>query len=111
MHQKTVDQVTSFFRPDSPQHSLIGLAILIRLIDGVLFFFCSHSHFSRECTSEINVASPTITLTQHRRIAIAFRDSALLKIFKLSLTTLRAIDSGNISDAEKDVAEDIRSEG
>jgi exportin-7 len=93
VHQRTVDQVTSFFRPDSPHHSLIGLEILLRLLE------------------EIGTQSPTVGLTEHRRISIDFRDSVLLKVFKLSLTTLRAVDSGNISDAEKPFAVHITQSG
>jgi exportin-7 len=86
VHQRTVDQVTSFFRPDSPHHSLIGLDILIRLLE------------------EVESQSPLVSFTLHRKISIGFRDAVLLKIFKLSLTTLRAVDSGNISPAEKEHA-------
>ena len=43
----------------------------------------------------MNTVSTRRTLTQHRKIAIAFRENALLPIFESSLTTLKQCVSGS----------------
>ncbi len=64
--------------------------------------FCTRSQFDGVCmsyvcvcvcvyvsrTQEMNTPTPGRTLTQHRKVAVNFRDSALLRIFQLSLTSL-----------------------
>jgi len=90
VHRKTPAQVASFFRPDSPVHSEIGLRILVALV------------------TEVGSASPAHTLTQHRKTSTSFRDLALLRIFKLALNTLRAINSGTVSAAEQDAQDSLR---
>ena len=46
--------------------------------------------------SEMNQPTPGRTLTQHRKIAVAFRDQSLLKTFALSLSALKQLQ--NTSD-------------
>lgn len=46
--------------------------------------------------SEMNQPTPGRTLTQHRKIAVAFRDQSLLKTFVLSLSALKQLQ--NTSD-------------
>ena len=41
--------------------------------------------------SEMNQPTPGRTLTQHRKIAVAFRDQSLLKTFALSLSALKQL--------------------
>ncbi|GAB4820934.1 hypothetical protein N2152v2_007980 [Parachlorella kessleri] len=55
----------------SPPHYLLGLRILNMLV------------------SEMNNPTPGRSLTQHRKIAVSFRDLSLYKVFQLSLTALR----------------------
>mgnify|MGYP007113758921 CR=1 FL=1 len=44
----------------------------------------------------MNTVSTRRTLTQHRKVAIAFRDNALLPIFHNSLDTLRSCVQGTL---------------
>lgn len=48
--------------------------------------------------SEMNQPTSGRTLTQHRKIAVAFRDQALLKTFQLSLTALKQLQSSSAAD-------------
>lgn len=41
--------------------------------------------------SEMNQPTPGRTLTQHRKIAVAFRDQSLLKTFQISLAALKQL--------------------
>ena len=43
--------------------------------------------------SEMNQPTPGRTLTQHRKIAVAFRDQSLLKTFQISLAALKQLQS------------------
>ena len=43
--------------------------------------------------SEMNQPTPGRTLTQHRKIAVAFRDQSLLKTFALSLSALKQLQA------------------
>ncbi|KAK9853645.1 hypothetical protein WJX84_008704 [Apatococcus fuscideae] len=57
----------------SQGHYLLGLRILNLLV------------------TEMNQPTQGRTLTQHRKLAVAFRDTALLKVFQLALASLRAL--------------------
>ena len=48
--------------------------------------------------SEMNQPTPGRTLTQHRKIAVAFRDQSLLKTFQLSLTALKQLQATSSAD-------------
>lgn len=50
----------------------------------------------QRCIAEMNTVSTRRTLTQHRKVAIAFRDNALLPIFHNSLDTLRSCVQGTL---------------
>lgn len=56
-------------------HYMLGLKILNMLV------------------TECNQPTPGRTLTQHRKIAVSFRDLALFKIFQMSLIALRQLYS------------------
>ena len=65
-------------RPDacagaSQGHYLLGLRILNLLV------------------TEMNQPTTGRTLTQHRKLAVAFRDNALLKVFQLALGSVRTL--------------------
>lgn len=72
-HKSIVDDLSRFLDA-SPQHCIIGLQVLARLV------------------SDMNVTIPTIrrtiTHSQSRKISLSFRDLVLLKIFNISLQTL-----------------------
>lgn len=61
------------FSGASQGHYLLGLKILNLLV------------------TEMNQPTQGRTLTQHRKLAVAFRDNALLKVFQLALGSLRAL--------------------
>lgn len=50
--------------------------------------------------SEMNQPTPGRTLTQHRKIAVAFRDQSLLKTFQMSLTALKQLQSSTGADTK-----------
>lgn len=54
-------------------HYLLGLRILNLLV------------------TEMNQPTQGRTLTQHRKLAVAFRDNALLKVFQLAIGSLRTL--------------------
>lgn len=54
---------------------------------------------------DFNTMFPTHTLSQHRRITIAFRDKVLLEIFTISLKFLGQVNSGTVPEhMQKEVA-------
>ena len=55
--------------------------------------------------TEMNQPTPGRTLTQHRKIAVAFRDQSLLKTFQLSLTALKQLQG--MSAAETKLKEQV----
>lgn len=64
-------------KPASAAHYLLGLKIL------------------RDLVQEMNTATPGRTLTQHRKVAVSFRDLALLNVTKAALAALRyMLDNG-----------------
>lgn len=56
-------------------HYLLGLKILNMLV------------------TEFNQPTPGRTMTQHRKLAVAFRDAALFKVFQTAITSLRLLQS------------------
>lgn len=50
--------------------------------------------------TEMNQPTPGRTLTQHRKIAVAFRDQALLKTFQLGLTAMKQLQSSSAADSK-----------
>ena len=82
-YRKIVDDASSLLEKGAagqPGLYLMGLKLLSMLV------------------SEMNQPTSGRTLTQHRKIAVAFRDQALLKTFQLSLTALKQLQSSNIAD-------------
>ena len=60
----------------SAPHYLLGLRLLGLLV------------------AEMNAPTPGRSLTQHRKVAVGFRDSALYRVFQLSLAALRNLAGG-----------------
>ena len=50
--------------------------------------------------TEMNQPTPGRTLTQHRKIAVAFRDQSLLKTFQLSLTALKQLQGTSAAETK-----------
>lgn len=73
-HREIVDEISKFLEA-SVDHSLIGLKMMTALVD------------------EMNTPTTGRSLTIHRKTAVSFRDQLLLKIFQLSVTTLRNLKS------------------
>jgi len=72
-HREIVDDATKFLESGSIQHLLLGLRLLGMVV------------------SEVNHATPSRTLSEHRKTAVSFRDNALLKIFQLAVQYLRQL--------------------
>ncbi|CAL8462392.1 g1925 [Coccomyxa elongata] len=64
----------------SPGHYLLGLKILNMLV------------------VEFNQPTPGRTMTQHRKPAVAFRDTALFKVFQTAITSLQLLQSNAAAD-------------
>jgi hypothetical protein len=84
---------TGKFLQATYQHCLIGMRLLISLVQ------------------EMNHRNTNRTLTQHRKIAVSFRDQALLEVFEVSLSMLnnlatRAIVIQGLPPQEADRFED-----
>jgi hypothetical protein len=79
-HRNIVDDAKVFLEKGTPSHYLLGLKILHALV------------------SEMNSPTAGRTLTQHRKIAVSFRDQSLFKIFQLSLVALK-----QLSDTTADI--------
>ena len=76
--REITQEITKFLQATVP-HCIIGLMFLNQLID------------------EMKTNTPNRTLSQHRRIAAAFRDPPLFHIFQISLTTLNKIVRGEFA--------------
>lgn len=89
-HRQIVEDAKRFLergaKEPSPQHYLVGLRILHTIVQ------------------EMNQATPGRTLTQHRKAAVNFRDTALLRAFQASLMALQEM-------ASRRADEKLRSEG
>lgn len=77
-HRELVTEVTKFLQ-GTIDHNFIGLRILSSLVD------------------EMNIPTSGRTLTQHRKVAVSFRDNSLFSVFQIALTTLKHIQSKSIS--------------
>eukprot|EP00611_Tribonema_gayanum_P000066 TRINITY_DN1003_c0_g1_i5.p1 TRINITY_DN1003_c0_g1~~TRINITY_DN1003_c0_g1_i5.p1 ORF type:complete len:1118 (+),score=547.47 TRINITY_DN1003_c0_g1_i5:341-3694(+) len=74
-HRDLVDETLKFLGAPSTAHYIIGLRILNQLVE------------------EINIPSNGRTLPQHRKTAVSFRDTCLLRIFNIALTALQQLKS------------------
>ncbi|MAD56215.1 MAG: hypothetical protein CL974_01570 [Euryarchaeota archaeon] len=72
--RKITDEVSKFLDA-TVDHHIIGLRVLNSLVE------------------EMNLPTTGRTLTLHRKTAVSFRDTSLLKVFQLAITTLRNIKS------------------
>ncbi|PNW69825.1 hypothetical protein CHLRE_19g751347v5, partial [Chlamydomonas reinhardtii] len=79
-HRAIVDDAKAFLEKGSPAHYLTGLRILNTIVQ------------------EMNQATPGRTLTQHRKAAVNFRDTALLKAFQVSLLALQELAARRADD-------------
>lgn len=82
-YRKIVDDASHFVEKGAggqPGLYLLGLKLLSMLV------------------SEMNQPTPGRTLTQHRKIAVAFRDQSLLKTFQLSLSALKQMQASASAD-------------
>ena len=70
------------------QHFWLGLKILTMLV------------------AEFNQPTPGRTLTVHRKVAVAFRDPALFKVFELALLANQQLQAD--SGAERRLREQVR---
>ncbi|KAG2485018.1 hypothetical protein HYH03_016221 [Edaphochlamys debaryana] len=74
-HRAIVDDAKHFLEKNSPAHYLVGLRILNTIVQ------------------EMNQATPGRTLTQHRKAAVNFRDTALLRAFQVALLALQELQA------------------
>ncbi|MEW5298899.1 MAG: hypothetical protein WDW36_001972 [Sanguina aurantia] len=72
-HRVLVDEAQALMDRNSPPHFLLALRILHTLVQ------------------EMNTPTAGRTLTQHRKIAVHFRDAALLKTFTTALAALKQL--------------------
>ena len=77
-HREITQEVTKFLTASST-HRILGLQILNQLVE------------------ELNIPLSGRTLTQHRKTAVAFRDSCLLEIFNMSLNVLQQLVQGAVT--------------
>lgn len=83
--RKTVDDASQFLEKGAAGQSglyLLGLKLLSMLV------------------TEMNQPTPGRTMTQHRKIAVAFRDQSLLKTFQLSLTALKQLQGTSAAETK-----------
>jgi hypothetical protein len=100
-HRSIVDDCKTLMDKNSPAHYLLGLRILntlvqVRVMHGNArqyeapnLLSCTTTCCSTCCLQEMNSPTAGRTLTQHRKVAVNFRDSTLLRIFQASLAALR----------------------
>ena len=77
-HRELTEDVTKFLQA-TVDHCILGLQILNQLVD------------------ELNIATTGRTLTQHRKTSVSFRDLCLFKVFQLGLTTLKQLQTRQIT--------------
>lgn len=77
----------------SGAHTIIGLRLLYELVD------------------EMNHKTQKRAFTQHRKVAVSFRDHSLLQVFEISLKMLHQIASRKISFGGSDPAQESQLEG
>lgn len=69
-HRDILEEIKKFLDA-SPEHTLVGIKLLISLVD------------------EMNTLNAGRSLTAHRKSAVSFRDQSLLQIFQVAINTLR----------------------
>ncbi len=69
-HRDILEDIKKFLEA-SPDHSLMGMKMLISLVD------------------EMNIPTSGRTLTLHRKTAVSFRDQLLLQILQMGISSLR----------------------
>jgi exportin-7 len=84
-HRELVEEITKFLQA-TVDHCILGLKLLNQLVD------------------ELNIPTSGRTLTHHRKTSVSFRDVSLFKVFQLGLTTLRQLQTGQISKLEDAVS-------
>jgi len=77
-HRELTEDVTKFLQA-TVDHCILGLKILNQLVD------------------ELNIPTSGRTLTQHRKTSVSFRDLCLFKVFQLGLTTLKQLQTRQIT--------------
>ena len=77
-----VTETTRFLQATIDHHSM-GLRILTELVD------------------EMNNPTNGRTLTQHRKIAVSFRDHSLYRVFQIAITTLKHLSQEEIQASEQ----------
>ncbi|GFR52397.1 hypothetical protein Agub_g14907, partial [Astrephomene gubernaculifera] len=82
-HRQIVEDAKRFLEKGTPTHYLVGLRILHTIVQ------------------EMNQATPGRTLTQHRKAAVNFRDTALLRAFQVSLIALNEMATRQADDKLK----------
>jgi hypothetical protein len=75
--------------PDAQGHYLLGLRILNMLV------------------TEFNQPTAGRTMTQHRKLAVAFRDGGLLKVFQIAVGAMQLLQ-GNAAAADDKLREQAR---
>eukprot|EP01059_Diplonema_ambulator_P037508 TRINITY_DN994_c0_g4_i2.p1 TRINITY_DN994_c0_g4~~TRINITY_DN994_c0_g4_i2.p1 ORF type:complete len:1121 (+),score=264.73 TRINITY_DN994_c0_g4_i2:54-3365(+) len=85
--QELPQEIHRFFicSQTSPDHPTMGLMLLNQLV------------------TEINTSTTKLTLSQHRKTIVSFRDKCLLEIFKVALSALESAGSGK-TQAEVEMA-------
>eukprot|EP00798_Chlamydomonas_sp_ICE-L_P003304 gene3304-13331_t len=83
-HKSIVDDAQKLIEKGTSAHYLLGLRLLNTLV------------------LEMNQPTPGRTLTQHRKVAVNFRDSCLLKVFQVSLGALQEMLQKGAEDKLKE---------
>jgi len=73
LHRGVYDDAIKFVDSASEPHVLVGLRLLLAVVEGA------------------NHTTPSMSLSEHRKVAVSFRDQCLLKIFTLTVTSLRSL--------------------
>ena len=82
-HDAVVAEIMDFLKQPSEAHYLLGLKIFHQLV------------------SEMNQQTPGTSLVSQRKIAVSFRHSALLSLFRVALQGLQGLQSENPDRAHK----------
>merc|ERR1719383_463398 len=85
-HRHVVEDASKFLDSGSVPHLMLGLRLLTHVVN------------------EVNAPTPNRSLSEHRKVAVSFRDLALLKIFQLAVQYLRQLhQSGPSQQAMREV--------
>jgi len=80
-HRECPQDVRKFLEQESPVHVYLGLRILCQLV------------------AEMNTPCPGRSLTQHRKTAVSFRDTALCDIFTWAISCLASVTGAALPSA------------